>query len=219
MISDIRKMQGVEGAIYFSSKTFEKNPNGWNDSLQRNYYKSPAIVPPMPWIDSASVEKPVVSVTIGPSNGIGTTLSIQNLDTLQKLRAFVVYAFDKGDTIKNTAIGRNIVRIIPATTNRVDYLVLQQDLSKQFAVSSVNSENNESEPVFLPPLFTGKRKSIGSVKPRFVAMVRVRRYGSCPTNRPLPWFVSHERLAVVSRTISPLFNPSNLSTFVIAIIN
>ena len=151
MISDIRKMPGVEGAIYFSSKSFERNPNGWNDSLQRNYYKTPAVVPPMPWIDSLAVEKPLVSVKTGPS-GIGTTLSIQNTDTLQKLRAFIVYAFDKTDSLKNTASGRNIVRIIPALTNRVDYLVLQQDIAKQFAISSLNYENNESDPVFIGSL-------------------------------------------------------------------
>src|SRR5665811_1718698 len=30
--------QQVQGSIYFSSKTFEKNPNGWNDSLQNIFF-------------------------------------------------------------------------------------------------------------------------------------------------------------------------------------
>jgi N,N'-diacetyllegionaminate synthase len=31
-------------------KTFEKNPNGWNDSLRLNYFKVPVKVPEMSWI-------------------------------------------------------------------------------------------------------------------------------------------------------------------------
>ncbi|NCW87708.1 MAG: glycoside hydrolase, partial [Chitinophagia bacterium] len=41
----LRQNPNVQGSIYFSSKSFDKNPNGWNDSLQNNYYKYPALVP------------------------------------------------------------------------------------------------------------------------------------------------------------------------------
>ncbi|MGI8637143.1 MAG: glycoside hydrolase family 10 protein [Segetibacter sp.] len=51
-IKAIRANPNVQGSIYFSSATFTSNPNGWNDSLRNNYYKYPALVPPMPWIDS-----------------------------------------------------------------------------------------------------------------------------------------------------------------------
>ena len=46
----LRQYPTVQGSIYFSSKSFKNNPNGWNDSLQNNYYKTPALIPPMPWI-------------------------------------------------------------------------------------------------------------------------------------------------------------------------
>lgn len=51
-INAIRANANANGSIYFSSATFTKNPNGWNDSLRNNYYKYPAIIPPMRWIDS-----------------------------------------------------------------------------------------------------------------------------------------------------------------------
>ena len=51
-IQALRTYPEVQGAIYFSSKSFETNPYGWNDSLQNNYYKYPALIPPMSWIDS-----------------------------------------------------------------------------------------------------------------------------------------------------------------------
>lgn len=50
MIQAIRHTPNVHGAIYFSSKSFVSNPNGWSDSLQNNYYKSRAPLPVMDWL-------------------------------------------------------------------------------------------------------------------------------------------------------------------------
>jgi uncharacterized lipoprotein YddW (UPF0748 family) len=52
----LRNTPNIQGAIYYSSKTFDRNPNGWNDSLRNNYYKEPASVPPMDWLP----EKPAL---------------------------------------------------------------------------------------------------------------------------------------------------------------
>lgn len=41
----LRNTPNVQGMIFFSSKTFIKNPNGWNDSLRLKYFKEPALVP------------------------------------------------------------------------------------------------------------------------------------------------------------------------------
>ncbi len=46
----LRNTPNMHGMIFFSSKTFNKNPNGWNDSLRVNYFKEPAIVPKMEWL-------------------------------------------------------------------------------------------------------------------------------------------------------------------------
>jgi uncharacterized lipoprotein YddW (UPF0748 family) len=46
----LRSYPNVQGSIYFSSTTFNSNPNGWNDSLQNNYYRTPAVIPPMGWL-------------------------------------------------------------------------------------------------------------------------------------------------------------------------
>lgn len=46
----LRKYPEVQGSVYFSSKTFYSNPNGWNDTLQNNHYRTPALIPPMPWL-------------------------------------------------------------------------------------------------------------------------------------------------------------------------
>lgn len=46
----LRQYPNVQGSIYFSSTTFNNNPNGWNDSLQNNYYRMPALIPRMEWL-------------------------------------------------------------------------------------------------------------------------------------------------------------------------
>jgi uncharacterized lipoprotein YddW (UPF0748 family) len=46
----LRKYPTIQGSIYFSSKTFYRNPNGWNDSLQNNYYRQSAQIPSMEWL-------------------------------------------------------------------------------------------------------------------------------------------------------------------------
>jgi hypothetical protein len=40
----------VQGKIYFSSTTFDKNPFGWNDVLRTNHYREKVTVPEMPWL-------------------------------------------------------------------------------------------------------------------------------------------------------------------------
>src|SRR4051812_38185254 len=59
-IKAVRGNSNVQGSAYYSSVCFSKNPNGWCDSLQNNYYKSPALVPPMKWIDSVPPVSPLV---------------------------------------------------------------------------------------------------------------------------------------------------------------
>ena len=50
MIDALRNTPNIQGMIFFSSKTFEKNPNGWNDTLRLNYFKEAARTPVMDWI-------------------------------------------------------------------------------------------------------------------------------------------------------------------------
>lgn len=59
-IQEARKYPTVQGSVYFSSSSFAKNPNGWNDSLQNHYYHYPALVPPMPWIDNSIPVQPLL---------------------------------------------------------------------------------------------------------------------------------------------------------------
>ena len=60
----LRANPNVQGSIYFSSNAFAKNPLGWTDSLRNNYYKYPALLPPMNWIDNEKPWPPIVEKEI-----------------------------------------------------------------------------------------------------------------------------------------------------------
>ena len=45
----IEEYPGVQGSIYFSSRSLRNNPLGFADSLQSDFYRSPALPPEMSW--------------------------------------------------------------------------------------------------------------------------------------------------------------------------
>jgi hypothetical protein len=57
-IDSTRAMPNVQGQIYFSSTTFDRNPNGWNDTLRNNHYRERVPVPEMPWLPKRSPQTP-----------------------------------------------------------------------------------------------------------------------------------------------------------------
>jgi uncharacterized lipoprotein YddW (UPF0748 family) len=98
-----------DGCIYFSSQNFQTNPLGWSDSLRNNYYKYPALVPPMPWIDHTVPPSPMVA-TVPSGDSVHVVLSAA---TAWPLRLFVVYRYLPGDT--STALDpEHIYKIVPS---------------------------------------------------------------------------------------------------------
>jgi uncharacterized lipoprotein YddW (UPF0748 family) len=122
----------VHGAIYFSSKSFVKNPNGWNDSLRNNYYRYPALVPPMEWIDVRKPEPPVVQKIAG---GHWKMSSLSDAS----VKAIVVYVFKNGQAV--SAEPDKILRIVPGRE-----FEFKSDACSdcKFGVTAVSRTNNES---------------------------------------------------------------------------
>lgn len=44
-IEKLRNTPNIQGMVFYSSKIFESNPNGWSDSLRLNYFSTPAPLP------------------------------------------------------------------------------------------------------------------------------------------------------------------------------
>ena len=60
-IKQLRSLNNTRGSAYFSSVNFKNNPNHWNDTLQSNYYKKPALQPTMPWLVQYEVAAPLLT--------------------------------------------------------------------------------------------------------------------------------------------------------------
>jgi uncharacterized lipoprotein YddW (UPF0748 family) len=90
-LAALRTYPEIQGAIYFSSASFINNPNGWSDSLRYNYYKEPALIPGMPWIDSLRPTAPTVkSFTVVDSSTFDIMVMRSELEK-RPLKSFNVY--------------------------------------------------------------------------------------------------------------------------------
>src|SRR3954470_16007640 len=147
-IQALRDASNVQGAIYFSSKSFVKNPNGWSDSLQNNYYRHPALIPPMKWIDSTKPDMPSVKLVSSNSYANTIQLDLSVPDSLTSLKAFVVYTFSE-DSVEGAA--GNIYKIIPSKHQALITLPFFEMVKKRIAVTTLDRNNNESDLQFLNP--------------------------------------------------------------------
>ena len=146
-IKRLREYPQVQGSIFFSSSTFNSNPNGWNDSLKNNYYKYPAIVPPMNWIDNVSPKRPVISFDSTKEFYKDSIEIYFKQDTTNvNVNRYVIYNFD--DTLNmDNSDPKNITEIIIAENysykfNLQNFSVRQNKII--IAITDLTTTNNES---------------------------------------------------------------------------
>lgn len=142
----LRSYPNVQGSIYFSSKTFNENPNGWNDSLQNNYYRYPALIPPMRWIDNEKPWPPIVEKTISRDSII--TLSVKpDPRNLVPIKYYVVYKYapeSASETFGNLPKFISKFKLSPDGFTLVDSLS-SHHYSYRYLVTAVGKNNNESD--------------------------------------------------------------------------
>lgn len=131
-IRNLRRCAATQGSIYFSTKSFFNNPNGWCDSLQQNYYSTPAIVPPMPWIDSVKPAAPML--TSKSDNSFGITY--KGKTPIKSYAIFVGYD-------KKTAQLKQLTAVKNLEELNVDDLL--NDKFNKLYIAAVSINNNISE--------------------------------------------------------------------------
>jgi hypothetical protein len=136
-IKAIRENANVQGSIYFSSATFASNPNGWNDSLRNNYYKYPALVPPMHWIDSTAPLAPLFDKLADDQFRI-------YYRGAEPIKGFAVYKLpeDEDENIDNATLVKIVVADKTADLDINDFPAKEGE--KTF-ISSVDRNNNVSD--------------------------------------------------------------------------
>ncbi len=144
-IQALRNTPNINGMVFFSSKTFDKNPNGWNDSLRSKYYTIPVFPPPMPWIDSMRPEAPQInSVGLRKHDSLYQVKG-EFLHPWQHIKNIVVYVYEdiKGD-FSNPVLDK----VYHFNTQGQQFLLVfpidPLHKTKSFGISTVSRNNMES---------------------------------------------------------------------------
>lgn len=142
-IKMLRENKNVQGSIYFSSKNFTVNPNGWSDSLRNNYYRVPAIIPPMKWIDSVPPPKPLID---NPKTVFdGTNLKVAFKNQTNDIRNYAIYYSTENDIDINDT--RYLYTIIPAAMINGTTIKLpasDSKINRYLKITAIDVNNNES---------------------------------------------------------------------------
>ena len=142
----LRRYPNVQGSIYFSSKTFDRNPNGWNDSLQNEYYKYPALLPPMRWIDNEKPWPPIVERQIVDDSVIKLIVK-PDPRNLVDIKYYVVYQYaadSHAETFGN--IPKYISRIVVEPKGfQLKEVLSSNHFSYRYFITAVGRNNNESD--------------------------------------------------------------------------
>ncbi len=141
----LRQYPNVQGSVYYSSRSFNTNPNGWNDSLANNYYKYPALIPPMRWIDNEKPWAPLVEKTIKDSS---VTFSVKpDPRNLVDIKYYVIYKYNAESNDKTFgALPQYIYKFVV----KPEGFTLTEPLSRQnysyrYVITAVGKNNNESD--------------------------------------------------------------------------
>lgn len=142
----LRRYPNVQGSIYFSSSTFNRNPNGWNDSLRLNYYRYPSLIPPMRWVDNEKPWAPIVEKTI--SNDSVISFSVRpDPRNLVPIKYYVIYKYmpeSNSEPFGNLPKYISRMEVSPEGFNFKDTLSAKH-FSYRYVITAVSKNNNESD--------------------------------------------------------------------------
>jgi uncharacterized lipoprotein YddW (UPF0748 family) len=140
----------VAGSVFFSAKSVVRNPLGTTDTLKRDLFRAPALVPTMPWLDAVP-PRPAASLVLNRA-GHAVTLAWQPGPpaTDGDLAAYyVLYRFD-GDEIPAPDDPRRILALPrPAAGAGGIYVDTTAVPGQTYAyyLTAVDRLHNESRPV------------------------------------------------------------------------
>ena len=144
MIEALRNTPNIQGMVFFSSKTFDKNPNGWGDSLRNNYFRFPVFPAPMPWIDSAKPEAPQINSIGLRKRDSFYQVKGEFLQPWQNIKKIAVYVYE--DDKKNFKQELENIFYFNADSSRFVLIFPIDPLhkTKRFGISTISRYNIES---------------------------------------------------------------------------
>jgi uncharacterized lipoprotein YddW (UPF0748 family) len=137
----LRNNPVVNGSCFFSSRSFSKDLLGFQDSLKNNFYRYPAIIPPMPWIDSRKPEPVAIFRKCGKTVRWKTEKYENEMDKPSK---YVVYLNEKGQDPDQE--NPDNIRCVIAGTKYKFRASGEKKKKYEMRVSVLDRLNNESQP-------------------------------------------------------------------------
>lgn len=151
----IRMVRGYDkllGSAFFSAKSFTTNPLGINDSLRNDLYRTPALLPTMPWIDDEAPLSPG-AVEASPQNR-GMVLAWD--PPTGGAEGYVIYRFE-GKQAGNIEDPAHIVAIIRGSGAVFIDQQLTQAGKYTYVLTALDRTQNES-PASAPVTVKMKRR-------------------------------------------------------------
>lgn len=146
----LRQNNNIQGSIYFSATNLLSNPNGWADTLENDFYKTPALIPPMWWIDTIAPNAPIISNYTENKKSADKAFTIyaqpQKENETQRVKSYVLYIGNNFTTLTDHPF-----QIITATDTNAFQLNLSAEQipaswqTCYIGITAVDKENNESK--------------------------------------------------------------------------
>lgn len=137
-----RNAGDICGSVWFRAKTFASNTDGIADALEDEFYAHPALVPPMPWLDSIPPNRPrLLSVNAVEGGVLISWQPPKPIEGQDDAVYYVVYRFDE-DAHYDRTDPRNIIAIRRTRS----FLDLSVEVGKSYVyiVTAVDRLHNES---------------------------------------------------------------------------
>lgn len=142
----LRDNPRVQGSVFFSSASLTNNPLGVTDSLREDFYKYPALPPPMLWLDSVAPNVPRAFTVTKPTARTVQLKWEAPLPAADKepVYGYVIYRFE-GDEKINIEDPKHILHI---QYNKVPVFVdttVQPGKTYLYLITAIDRLKNESD--------------------------------------------------------------------------
>ena len=142
----------VQGSVFFSAKSVLHNLLRTTDSLRLDLYRAPALVPPMPWLDSLA-PRPVRQLMLSRNRETSTLTWLP--DPLPAADGdlaayYVLYRFERGQQMSPEDPRRILAVVRPSSAGQPGAYVdttAQANTAYAYYLTAVDRLHNESVPV------------------------------------------------------------------------
>lgn len=140
-----RSLPNVEGSCWWYAKAVCNNVGGCGTELKHRYYRKPALLPKMPWIDDKSPKRVRNLTTLWTDDGLVLFWrSPKGKGEMNVAREYVVYRFNEKERV-DISFSENIIAITRNTFIKLPY----KDGSRKYTyvVTALDRLHNESRAV------------------------------------------------------------------------